>query len=340
MNAADSVKRGLLLSGAHSSPAEMATRAQLAEERGFDSIWVNEGAFDAIVPLALIAQSTAHVRLGTACAIVGRHPHLAQLAIAGIESISNGRFSPAFADGPSGPNRSWYGPRPSSPLKRMQEYIEILRLMLSASNGDEVNYEGEYYRVDNYRRLSKPIRDKVPLLVGAAGPRMIEVAGSVADGFVAPALNCRRFFDEVAFPHARTGLNAAGRTEDDFEWNSVRICSVDHDRETARARARRQIAFYVGIAPSLANMLNLLGFSSERSVIEAAVAQGDLDAAAGLVPDALVDELTFAGTPDDCQQQFQDFSTGLDTVILYPPAAGLTRAESLQAHSAVIEAFS
>jgi alkanesulfonate monooxygenase SsuD/methylene tetrahydromethanopterin reductase-like flavin-dependent oxidoreductase (luciferase family) len=339
MNDAGSARIGLLLSGAHSSPVEMAGWAKLAEERGFNSVWANESVFDVIVPLTLIAQATSRVRLGTACAIVGRHPHLAQLAIAGLESVSNGRLSPAFSAGPSGPNRSWFGPQPRSPLKRMREYIEVLRLMLSAYGGDAVSYQGEYYCVENYRRLSQPVRDEVPLLVGATGPRMIELAGNLADGFIAPALNCRRFFEQIAFPRGRAGLKAAGRPNKDFEWATVRICSVDDDGDRARARARRQIAFYVGIAPSLASMLDLLGFEEEHRIIEEAFLTGGLDAATALVPEALIEELALAGTHEECRKQLRRFAEGLDTIVLYPPGAGLSKSESDQAHAAVIEAF-
>ena len=339
MNSTNSIQLGVLLSGAHSSPVEIAGWAQLAEQRGFESVWVNESVFDVIVPLTLVAQATSRVRLGTACAIVGRHPHVTQLAIAGLERVSDGRLSPAFSDGPSGPNRTWFGPRPSSPLKRMREYIEVLRLMLSAYDGEAVSYDGEYYKVENYRRLTKPVRDKVPLLIGATGPRMIELAGRVGDGFVAPALNCRKFFDEIALPQARAGLEAVGRPETEFELATVRICSVDGDADRARARARRQIAFYVGIAPSLADMLNLLGFERERRQVEALFSSGDLESAAALIPEAAIDELTLAGTPQHCREQLPRFASGLKTVILYPPSAGLTKTESDEAHAALIDAF-
>jgi alkanesulfonate monooxygenase SsuD/methylene tetrahydromethanopterin reductase-like flavin-dependent oxidoreductase (luciferase family) len=337
MTTASRVNLGVLLSGTHSSPVEMASWAVSAEKKGFDSVWVNESTYDVIVPLTIIGHATSRVRLGAACAIVGRPPHVAQLAISGLEQVSGGRLCPAFSDGPSGPNRSWFGPRPRSSLKRMREYIEVLRLMLSAHDGEAVRYEGEYYQVENYRRLSAPVRDTVPLLVGASGPRMIELAGALADGIVAPALNCRAFFDEIAFPGVAAGL--ATRPTCQFERASVRICSVDDDADRARARAKRQIAFYVGIAPSLARMLDLLGFAAERSEVEAAFLAGDVDAATALVPEASIEDLVFAGTPAECRAQLDDFADGLDTVILYPPAAGLNKQESDRAHAALLDAF-
>jgi alkanesulfonate monooxygenase SsuD/methylene tetrahydromethanopterin reductase-like flavin-dependent oxidoreductase (luciferase family) len=221
----------------------------------------------------------------------------------------------------------------------MREYIELLRLMLSAYEGETVAYTGEYYRVDEYRRLSKPVRKDVPLLVGATGRRMLELAGQIADGVVAPALNCRQFLEQVVFPNILAGRAAIGKPTAGFRLASVRICSTDDDADVARTRARRQIAYYVGIAPSLATMLDLIGRPDERASVEDAFRNGDLEHAATLLSDDAVDELALSGTAYECRAQLTRFSKGLDTVILYPPGVGLSKTESDQAHAAVLDAF-
>lgn len=335
--AASSPRLGLFVSSGSGTPKDMVAYACRAETAGFDSVWVNEGVLDFIVPLALMAEATSRIRLGSACAIVGRHPHVTQLALSGLDAASGGRIVPAFSDGPSGANRSWYGPRPARPIRRMHEFIELLRAMLAAVGG-ELEYTGEYFQIERYRRLSTPVRETIPLLVGATKPRMIRLAGEIADGWIAPALNCRTFFDEIAFPQLDAGLATSSLERTGFERASVRICSVADDEGIARARAARQIAYYVGIAPLLAEMLDLVGLGVARRRIEAAWNDGGLEAAAAAVPDQAIDLLATTGTPCQCRQSLNEFARGLDTVVLYPPVSGLSQEEISDAMSALIAA--
>jgi alkanesulfonate monooxygenase SsuD/methylene tetrahydromethanopterin reductase-like flavin-dependent oxidoreductase (luciferase family) len=330
---------GLLLTGEQMSPVEMAQWAATAEQAGFESVWVTEGYWDAVVPLTLMTQTTTRVRLGAACAIVGRHPYPAQLAWAGIESASRGRLVLGLADGPSGPNSSWWGGRPSDPVRRMREHLELTRLMLTTHSGRVADFHGNHYTVERFQRWVPPERDHIPILLGATQPGMLRLAGEVADGYVAAALNSPAHFHEVVRPNLELGLERSGRSIDDLEVAAVRICSVADNAARAREVARTTIAFYAGIAPRLADVLDHEGFSLERREIENAFRLGGVSAAAAFVPEAAVERLAIAGTPAQCKDQFTALGADLDTVILYPPALGLDKREMEESYHAVVETF-
>jgi alkanesulfonate monooxygenase SsuD/methylene tetrahydromethanopterin reductase-like flavin-dependent oxidoreductase (luciferase family) len=320
------------------SPLEMAQWATAAENSGFESVWVTEAFWDAIVPLTLMSQTTSRVRLGAACAIVARNPHPAQMAWAGIDEVSQGRLVIGLADGPSGPNANWWGTRPQRPVQRMREHVELIRLML-ASHADNVDYQGRYYVLRDFQRWALPMRERIPILIGATRPPMLRLAGEIADGYIGAALNSTAYFHDIVMPSLEQGLERSGRTRDDLELAAVRICSIDNDVHRAREIARRTIAFYAGIAPRLAEVLDHEGFSSERRDVESAFLIGDIEAAAASIPDEAVDRLALAGTPDMCREHLAGFARDFDTVILYPPALGLDKGAVEEHHRVVIETF-
>jgi alkanesulfonate monooxygenase SsuD/methylene tetrahydromethanopterin reductase-like flavin-dependent oxidoreductase (luciferase family) len=321
------------------SPADMAGWAATAERAGFESVWVTEAFWDAIVPLSLMSRTTERVRLGTACAIVGRHPHPAQMAWVGIDDVSDGRLVLGLADGPSGPNSSWWGTRTVAPARRMREHIELLRLMFSAHSGRTIDYEGNEYLVHGFQRWVKPRRERIPILVGATQPSMLRLAGELADGYVAAALNAPAHFREVVWPSIEHGMAHAGRSRRDLEVASVRICSVAERRDHARQMAKTTIAFYAGIAPRLAEVLDHCGYATERAAVEAAFLAGDITRAASRVPEGAVDAVAIAGTPDEARTQLAEFGADFDTVILYPPTFGLEKGQIEENHRAIVETF-
>ena len=119
---------------------------------------------------------------------------------------------------------------------------------------------------------------------------------------------------------------------------SLKVCSVDSDRATARRRARGPIAFY-SCLPYFDQVLDPAGFTREKLAIRDAWARADIAAMTGLVTDDMVDALVLAGTPDDVRRQLDRFEGLFETVLLYCPMPFIAREESLANHHAMIEAF-
>jgi hypothetical protein len=117
------------------------------------------------------------------------------------------------------------------------------------------------------------------------------------------------------------------------------ITAVDADPAVARARARRQIAFYLGVTTYFAPLVEHHGLGEAAAAVATAFRDGDVGGACARVPDAMVDALTLAGAPDDVRAAAQRFDGIVDAIILYAPAFGLTAAEVAAGHAAILHAF-
>src|SRR5213082_986434 len=165
-----------------------------AERLGFDSIWTAESwGSDALTPLAWWGSASTRLRLGTNLAqLSARTPTATAMAALTMDHLSNGRF--VLGLGVSGPQvvEGWYGRPFAKPLARTREYIGILR-DIWARNGPVTN-EGAHYPLPfpDGTGLGKPLkasihplREDIPIYLGAEGPKNIALAGELCDGWLA-----------------------------------------------------------------------------------------------------------------------------------------------------------
>ena len=154
--------------------------ARDVEARGFPSLWLAHiRGHDAIIAMALAARETTTLEVGTAVTpIQPRHPSaLAQEALT-AQALANGRFTLGIGLSHQRVIEDMLGLSYERPARTMREYLEVLCPLL---DGKEANVDGELYRV----RLGLEINDAkkpVPIVVAALGPRMLEVAGTHAQG--------------------------------------------------------------------------------------------------------------------------------------------------------------
>ena len=201
------------------------------------------------------------------------------------------------------------------------------------------NYKGEFYQVKDYRRLSPAPYERVPIYLAGTLPRMIQLAGSHADGMIANTINTPRYFTEVVHPNVKKGLAAAGRSRDSFELCAFKVCAVNKDASAARALARHAIVFSSAL-PYFDIVLDPMGFTEAKLRLRAALAQNDIQGALNAVTNEMIDALVLAGTPDDVHQQLEKFAGLFDTLILLCPFFGVSTEETKANHYAMIEAFS
>ena len=198
--------------------ADLAVNLTLAEEAdrlGYAVCWAAEAyGLDAATALATVAARTSRIDIGSAVfQIPARTPAMTAMTAATLDALSGGRFRLGL--GVSGPQVSegWYGVPFAHPLARTREYVEVVRQILRR---ERLSYAGEHHTLPlpggpgKALRLSvRPVRDHIPLYLAAVGPKNLELAGEVADGwlgvFVAPA-----FLGE-SLEHVRTGWKRGGR---------------------------------------------------------------------------------------------------------------------------------
>jgi 5,10-methylenetetrahydromethanopterin reductase len=241
----------------------------------------------AIYPLLLMAEVTERVRLGPA-ALNPFTLHPVEIAgqIAALDAVSSGRAYLGLVQG------SWLdtlGIEQGRPLTAIREAVEVIRRLLA---GDESGFEGEQFSLAPGARLRyEPVRAEVPLLIGTRGVRLAAYAGEVAaelkiGGTTNP--------DLVPVMRSRIG-------NDRVRVVVGAVTVVDEDAVAARRRAREEAAPYFPVVAGLDPTLDVPAGQVEK--VRRLVDAGDRAAAGSLIPDALLDRLAFAGTPEDVARQ-------------------------------------
>lgn len=337
-SAGESIRVGLEMNGEGISIEDVIGFGVQAEAAGFDSVWHIENQRDPFVPLSVIGSQTERIRIGTALAIWARSPVLAELIAANLDELTDRRFVLGLGTAPQAWNENWHGISYERPAERMREYVEIIRLMWTAHSGRTVSYEGSRFRIVDYQRAMKPVRDRIPIYLGAVRQNMVRLAGSVADGVLFNLLTTPRYLREYALDYLARGAAEAGRAVEELEVGTLIVTAVSEDRSEARRRARHQIAYYTQI-PYFDVMLGLHGFQRETQTLRAAAARGDENAMIDAVTDEMVDAFALAGTPDDCRRKLADFDGLVRLALVFSPAFRLDGDEIRENHRMILETF-
>jgi F420-dependent oxidoreductase-like protein len=221
-----------------------------AETLGFDVVWAAEAyGSDSPSVLAWLAGQTERIGLGSAVMqIPGRTPAMTSMTAASLDLLSGGRFRLGL--GVSGPQVSegWHGVRFDAPIARTREYVDIVRIALSQAT---LRYPGRHYRLPLPDGPGKPLkltitppRERIPIYLAAVGPKNLELAGEIADGwlavFYAPDFAAEQQ-DRLRAGRARVGAGLKG-----FDIVPTVPLVVGDDPVTCADRVRPYAALYVG----------------------------------------------------------------------------------------------
>ncbi len=288
------------------SAPEYVAIARTAEECGLDSVWVGEVAGpEAFSMLGLIAGATSRIGLGTGIATV--YPRTAPLAAMGFATLASaapGRVTAGL--GVSSPMivREWHGLAYDRPLATMEAYVAALR---SAWAGEKVR---------GFRASMRP-PDPVPIVIGAMNPRMLRLAGRIADGVFVTWCPPSEMAGRLA--HVRDGEREAGR-EPGSVWAMTSFWAYAGDRTgEAMARLRRMVLQYA-MVPTHAG-----SFAGVFDGLERATAlwrDGDRKGALALVPDEAVHHLCALGDGATVARRAAEFGDrGVDLALILTPGA-------------------
>jgi F420-dependent oxidoreductase-like protein len=313
-------------------PPDAVATLQKAEELGFDSCWTAEAyGSDCLTPLAWWGSHTERIRLGTALVqMSARTPAATAMAAMSMDHLSGGRF--ILGIGVSGPQvvEGWYGQPFAKPLARTREYIGVLR-DIWARNGPVTN-DGEHYPLPlpgselgkALKSSIHPLREDIPIFLGAEGPKNIALAAELCDGWLA------LFFSPAHEGFYRDALNEgfgnrpthpARRGADDFEVAaSVPFIPTD-DIEAGVDMMRPMYALYFGGMGAKsknfhADVAVRMGFEGEVAQIKELYLSGKKDEAAAAVPRALIEQLALIGPPDKLRHDIEAWRDSLVTTIL------------------------
>ena len=287
--------------------------ARRAEEAGARSLWMAEhlGYRQSLVSCTAFALETARATVvPTAISPYLWSPVTVAMALATIDEAAPGRAALALGSG----NPMFLaeaGAKLERPLVAMREFIACLRQLWSGEAGA---YEGEMFRLDGMRMAFCPSQP-IPLYLAAMGPRMLRLAGELADGVVLSAgLTAEYAAESLAM--AEAGARAAGRDPAALRRAAYLYVAVDANRAAALERLRPKVAFMMRndfVAPSVAGS----GIAIDRDAVKRAIARRNIRVAAELIPDEAVARFAVCGTPEDCEQRIAEYRTvGIDDVVL------------------------
>jgi len=317
---ADARHIGLLLTALPAKLAvDFATRAEAA---GFRTAWFPEITFaDSFGPATAAALRTE--RIGIATGVVGvwsRSAVTMALQAATLQQLSNGRLLLGLGVQARGYVEAWHDQRYEKPITAMRDFVTILR---RAFSGELTTHEGEVFSVRNFH-LDMELPTPPRITIAANGPKMIELAGEVADGMIG-WFQSLEYVRDVTMPALRRGAEHAGRSLDGFETTvgfPAMITRDDSGVELAKGQAM-MYATALGSAPAYLESARAAGFGDAAESIGERVRAGDLRGAVELVPDEMVDSLLMAGSAGRVRARIEAYrNEGLSAVHVLPSPPG------------------
>jgi 5,10-methylenetetrahydromethanopterin reductase len=282
--------------------SELASLANSIEQLDCDWLWINEDRLqrDSFTVLAALANSTRSIRLGPGVTNpFTRHPALIASAIATLDELSGGRA--VLGLGAGGTNHRMLGLERRAPASALRDAVTVIRGLIA---GDCVTVRGGTVRARDAELDFEPVRDRVPLYIGARGPKILELAGEVADGVivgnVATATGWRYALARIA-----AGAQRAGRGRSELERIAWLYTAIDEDSDAARAAVRHMVATTLVTSRPILDQLGVElppRFAEEMERAEWRLSSSVIGPASALVPDELIGKFALAGTAAECRE--------------------------------------
>lgn len=298
--------------------------ADLAEESGFDSLWVAEGRLtrDAIGIMAILADRTKTVRIGSGVVNnKSRNAALMAVTFKTLDEIAPDRIILGIG--------AWWEPLASKvgtpvrkPVTAMREYAGAVKQFFA---NEEVSVDGEFVQLDGVRfdRMyaeNKPVN--IPLYAGAVGPRMLELSGEIMAGAYLDFLLPVSYLAETALPAISRGIAKRTDGTTDYDVTQIVACAVDDDDPrqaidacksflTLYLMQQPHIAEHAGVDPEIVTKI--------QSVAGWPATPAQLREAMAFVPDEVVHSVTAAGSTAQVAEKIEEFhAAGVRVPVLSP----------------------
>jgi F420-dependent oxidoreductase-like protein len=273
-----------------------------AERLGFDSVWTAEAyGSDCFSPLCWIGARTRTIKLGTAVMqLSARTPACAAMTAMTIDHLSGGRL--ILGIGVSGPQvvEGWYGQPFPRPLERTREWVALFRKMIARE--EPVAFDGRQYQLPlrggarlgkPLKLINKPLRDYIPVYIGAEGPKNVAQTMEIADGWL-----------PIFFSPYRTEIyrDALAKVRPGFEVACTVTTIVNDDVRAAIDFVKMSLGFYLGGMGAKDENFHIelarrLGWGPEADKVQELFLAGRRQEAFAAVPDEMADETALLGPP-------------------------------------------
>jgi len=311
---------GLMLWPAPGIDADLA-RGQWAEAAGYDDVWLPnaEGMHDPIALATALAVTTRTIRIATGVVPMFNAPAAVLATQVGfIAAQAPGRFVLGLGSSTGNMVQRWYGVPFERPLRQLREYVQLLRQILA---GGKTAFAGECINSHGFR-LQSPPAQAVPLHLGAMGPRMLALAGELADGVMLNDFTPPDVLAE-ALDHLDAGAKRSGRRVEDLELVKRRAVVVTRNAGEYTAALefyRQHFAFYAS-APAYQAVMQRLGYPHAVDEVRAGYAARDRARITRAITDEMIHRVFLFGDVEHCLAQLRaEFAAGVHTLVISPQA--------------------
>jgi len=308
------------------SPAEIADHARRAERLGYDGLHVPDAVHDGLLVAnnALIATEKLKVGISVLVAFP-RSPMAVAIAAWDLADLSGGRFELGLGTQIKQNIVDRYSTPWTAPVRRMREYIESLRAIFDIfQNGGKLNYVGENYQFTRLQPFFNPgpiDHPHIPIIMGAVGPLMTQLAGKAADGMIAHPTNTDpQFLKEVCRPLLDKGAKKVSRNLENFKLTlGVLLATGKNEEEVMAAREKqRNMLGFLYSTPAYWPSLELYGWADRGENLQRMTREGDWEGMAKLVDDEMLDQFVLSATYSDIAEQIKVKYRGLATCVKFP----------------------
>lgn len=315
--------------------AEYITLVQAAEAAGFDQFWVSNDLFlrSDLAILPALAQVTSRIQLGTGILNpYTTHPAEMAMYAATMDELSGNRFNLGFAAG-AGEFLKWIGIEQTKPLATVRESLLVMRRLLQ---GERVALEGRVLQWHEEAYLRFPAPRVTPIYLGAMGPKMLALAGELADGVLPLLFPPEHYF--AVKPLLEAGIAKRSPELPPLDFAACIWVSLAEDRAAARRVLAQKVAYYGhALGPLILEQLGLTQ-ADFRPIEQAMMVERDEEKAIGLVDERML-RIGVVGGPHDVIERLEPLVAAGATHLSFGPPLGPDRLEAIRLLGQVIRHF-
>ena len=278
------------------SVEEVLQCTQIISDTKIDSIWIPETwGMENFSMLGAVANKTKTQKIGSSIInIYSRSPSTISMGAATTDTLSNGRLILGLGTSSVPIVEDFHGEKFETPVQRMREYVEIIRLSLTKK---QINYSGKIFDLKNFTLLIEPQRQSIPIYLAAINQKMVNLCWEIADGVIFYLRPIDEMKKTISKMQSQRNIDVACQI----------ITCISNDSEEAIQRAKKTVAFYVSVGKIYREFLAKNGFKNEIDNIFEEFKKSGFKSNHEYVTDSMLNSLCISGSPEEAKIQLEKF---------------------------------
>ncbi len=312
-------RQGMVLYHGIDNGPELKEYGRIAEEAGFESLWVTERYFheETFSLLGFLAAATQTIKLGVGVTNpYSRNPALLAMASATLDRICGGRFLLGLGRSERFVIQDRMGIPYTKPRSTMEEAVTIIRGLLS---GERINATEGSFRLKSVRLAIEPVQKKLPIYLAAIGPKALRLAGAIADGVLLNAYVPTSYVS-YAVEEVRTAAKEAGRDPSSIDIACMLVVRLTDDPNSLWLSLKQRLVRLLDEPHVGEILLEKGGFDPAilGSLRVLAKEDGGKEAIS-LISDEMVESFYLVGPAAKCKERIAEYrQAGVDLPLLLP----------------------